>query len=185
VAIDGGTSSELLSLAHLAPPTPVWFLDLRLANREGREISRNFYWLSTSEDELDWENSLWFVTPTKRFADFTALDELPDVELEVEAGVEQSAPDLEVSVRLANPTDAVAFFIELRLVDARDQSYLPVLWDDNYLTLLPGEERLVRALLPGAGPLDGAAVVASGWNVPETAAALEAGTVRARRQGPS
>jgi len=185
VAIDGGTSTELLSLAHLEPPTPVWFLDLRLADREGGEVARNFYWLSTTEDELDWEGSLWFVTPTKRFADFTALDELPDVELEVEAGVERPAPDLEVSVRLANPSETVAFFIELRLVDARDQSYLPVLWDDNYLTLLPGEERLVRARLPHAGALDGAAVVVAGWNVPETAAALASGSIKTGRQGSS
>ena len=185
VAIDGGSSSMLLSLAGLEPPTPVWFLDLRLADREGLEVARNFYWLSTTEDVLDWEGSLWFVTPTKSFADFTALNQLPEVALEVEAGVERPAPDLEIWVRLTNPTDAVAFFVELRFVNARDESYLPVLWDDNYLTLLPGEERLVRARLPHAGALDGAAVTIAGWNVPETAAALSAGTATSSRQGSS
>jgi exo-1,4-beta-D-glucosaminidase len=125
------------------------------------------------------------VTPTKSFADFTALNQLPEVALEVEAGVERPAPDLEIWVRLTNPTDAVAFFIELRFVNARDESYLPVLWDDNYLTLLPGEERLVRARLPHAGVLDGAAVTVAGWNVPETAAALSAGTATSSRHGSS
>jgi exo-1,4-beta-D-glucosaminidase len=134
---------------------------------------------------LDWESSLWFVTPTKGFADFSALDQLPEVTLEVAAAIERPAPDLEIAVRLTNPTDAVAFFVELRFVNARDESYLPVLWDDNYLTLLPGEERLVRARVPRAGALDGAAVVVSGWNVPETAAALAAGSITTGRQGSS
>lgn len=185
VAIDGGASSLLVSLAHLEPPTPVWFLDLRLADREGQEIARNFYWLSTTEDVLDWENSLWFVTPAKGFADFSALDQLPEVTLEVAAAIERPAPDLEIVVRLTNPTDAVAFFVELRLVNARDESYLPVLWDDNYLTLLPGEERLVRARVPRAGVLEGAAVVVSGWNVPAIAAALQSGAITTNRQGSS
>lgn len=184
VAIDGGASSVLMSLAHLEPPTPVWFLDLRLADREGQEIAHNFYWLSTTEDVLDWENSLWFVTPTRGFADFSALDQLPEVTLEVVAAIERPSPDLEIAVKLSNPSDAVAFFVELRFVNARDQSYLPVLWDDNYLTLLPREERLVRARVPRAGALDGAAVVVSGWNVPETIAKLEAGTI-AQGRGPS
>jgi exo-1,4-beta-D-glucosaminidase len=185
VAIDGGSSSLLLSLAHLEPPTPVWFLDLRLADREGREVARNFYWLSTTEDVLDWEGSLWFVTPARSFADFTALDQLPEVGLEVAAAIERPAPDFEIAVRLRNPTEAIAFFIELRLVNARDESYLPVLWDDNYVTLLPGEERLVRARVPHAGAVDGAAVTVAGWNVPETAAALAAGTIAANRPGAS
>jgi len=120
VAIDAGSSSLLMSLAHLEPPTPVWFLDLRLADREGREVGRNFYWLSTSEDVLDWEGSLWFVTPTKSFADFTALEQLPAVTLELAASIERPAPGPEVAVRLRNPSQAVAFFIELRLVDAAD-----------------------------------------------------------------
>jgi exo-1,4-beta-D-glucosaminidase len=179
VAIDAGSSSLLLSLAHLQPPTPVWFLDLRLADREGREVGRNFYWLSTSEDVLDWEGSLWFVTPTKSFADFTALSRLPAVTLELAAAIERPGSGPEVAVRLRNPSQAVAFFIELRLVDAADQSYLPVLWDDNYVTLLPGEERLLRVRAPGAGSLAGAVVKAAGWNVPEAVARLEPGAAAA------
>jgi len=43
---------------------------------------------------------------------------------------------------------------------------LPVVWDDNYFTLMPGEAREVEAVYPIEG-LDGAeAVVAvDGWNV--------------------
>ncbi len=36
-------------------------------------MSRNFYWLSTREDVLDWKKTKWYYTPTKVHADLTAL----------------------------------------------------------------------------------------------------------------
>jgi exo-1,4-beta-D-glucosaminidase len=183
VSLAPGTSARVRSLADLKPPTPVWFLDLRLADRTGTELARNFYWLSTTEDVLDYENNLWFVTPAKGFADFTALAELPEVELELSSTIERRTPELEVAVRMINPTEALAFFVELRLVNPRDESYLPVLWDDNYVSLLPGEERLVRARLPQTDDVAGAAVIASGWNVPVTAVALDVEPVGRGRAG--
>ncbi len=51
-------------------------------------------------------------------------------------------------VHLSNPTDALAFFVELRVVDADGSSILPVLWDDNYVSILPGESRELTARFP-------------------------------------
>jgi len=159
-------SRPVASLAGLAPPTPVWFLDLRLADIAGDEIARNFYWLSTHDDELDYDNSLWFVTPTRAFADFGALDRLPKVELEVGAtridGV--GSPTIEVALR--NPSRSLAFFTELRVVDNDDRSFLPALWDDNYVSVLPGEARTVTARFPQTATLDGSTLVTQGWNSP-------------------
>jgi len=59
----------------------------------------------------------------------------------------------------------------LQLTGRGDQEALPVLWEDNYLSLLPGETRVVTATyrvrdLGGALPQ----LVVSGWNVPRTIA---------------
>jgi exo-1,4-beta-D-glucosaminidase len=154
-------SRPLLALKNLDPPSPVWFLDLRLRDASGTEVARNFYWLSTRPDVLDYENNLWFVTPTKEYADFTALDDLPEVELEVSA----FGNGAEVTVQLSNPTDALAFFVELRVVDAEGVSILPVLWDDNYVSILPGESRELRARFPTEDDVSGATLNLQGWNV--------------------
>ncbi len=151
----------LVSLADLESPTPVWFLDLRLNDASGTEVARNFYWLSTEPDVLDYENNLWFVTPTKKFADFTALDDLPEVELEV--SVSSDGP--ETTVLLSNPSESLAFFVELRVVDAEGNSILPVLWDDNYVSILPGKGRELTARFPTADDLSNATLVVNGWNV--------------------
>jgi len=154
-------AQPLVSFAGQQAPTPVWFLDLRLNDSSGAEVARNFYWLSTEPDVLDYENNLWFVTPTKEFADFTALDDLPGVELEVSATADGS----EVTVQLGNSTDALAFFVELRVVDGDGNSILPVLWDDNYVSILPGESRELTARFPTVDDVSGATLAVQGWNV--------------------
>jgi exo-1,4-beta-D-glucosaminidase len=158
-------SEPLVALSDLQPPTAVWFLDLRLSDADGAEVARNFYWLSTESDVLDYDNHRWFVTPTKEFADFTALSDLPEVELDI--SVMTGAND-EVIVQLSNPSDALAFFVELRVVDSNGDTILPVLWDDNYVSILPGEVRRLEARFPGGGDLSGAALMITGWNVGET-----------------
>ncbi len=160
-------AQPLVSLADQESPTPVWFLDLRLRDTTEAEVARNFYWLSSKPDVLDYENNLWYVTPTRKFADFTALGDLPEVELEVSA----SANGPEVTVHLGNPTEALAFFVELRVVDAEGNSILPVLWSDNYVSILPGESRELTARFPTVDDVSDAALALQGWNV----AAIEVG----------
>ena len=158
-------AQPLVSLADQESPTPVWFLDLRLHDASGAEVARNFYWLSTEPDVLDYENNLWFVTPTKEFADFTALDNLLEVELDVSAEASAGDNGAKVTVQLSNSSESLAFFVELRVVDAEGSSILPVLWDDNYVSILPGESRELTARFPTAGDVTGAAVAVQGWNV--------------------
>ncbi len=163
--LPAGGARPLVSLADLESPTPVWFLDLQLHGASGDEVARNFYWFSTEPDVLDYENNLWFVTPTKEFADFTALDDLPEVVLDVSGTMTDAMEGAEVQVLLSNPSDALAFFVELRVVDAGGSTILPVLWNDNYVSILPGESRELTARLPTAGDVTGATLVLQGWNV--------------------
>ena len=121
--------------------------------------------MASRPDVLDYENHKWFVTPTKGFADFAALDDLPEVVLEASTGVSPGVNGAEVTVLLSNPSDALAFFVELRIIDAGGRSILPVLWNDNYVSILPGESRELVARLPTTGDVSGGKLVLQGWNV--------------------
>ena len=70
-----------------------------------------------------------------------------------------------VAKRLGNASDALAFFVELRVVDADGNSILPVLWDDNYVSILPGESRELVARFPAEDGVSGARLMVKGWNV--------------------
>jgi exo-1,4-beta-D-glucosaminidase len=54
-----------------------------------------------------------------------------------------------IHVSLSNPSDILAFFVELEVVGA-DSGHLvaPVLWSDNYVSLMPGEEMEIRGEIP-------------------------------------
>jgi exo-1,4-beta-D-glucosaminidase len=171
-----GRPQRLLELPETEDLTPVYFLDLKLRAADDGIVGRNFYWLSTKPDVLDEEGTEWFYTPNKSFADFTALGELPPVALQVRGSLGTTPGEPSFEVELQNPTDALAFFVELRLVDpATGHSILPVLWDDNYVSLLPGETRSIRARFPGttAEQLERARLEYSGWNVKHAALILE------------
>ena len=70
-------------------------------------------------------------------------------------------------VRISNPGNQIAFFIQAALTQGNGGAeILPVLWSDNYLSLLPGETRELRARfsLENAGGKQPALEV-GGWNI--------------------
>ncbi|GET25955.1 glycoside hydrolase family 2 TIM barrel-domain containing protein [Prolixibacter sp. NT017] len=141
-SVDEYTSKELLSLPEMRGTTPVYFADLRIVSPEGKEIAHSFYWLSQKKDVPDFKNTKWYVTPIKEYADFTALTELPKVKVEKTETVEQHGDQTWVKVTLKNPSDKLAFFIGLKAKTSEShEMILPVFWNDNYISLLPGEER--------------------------------------------
>ncbi len=132
--------------------SPVYFLSLRLTDGQGRLIARNFYWLSRKPDVLDFEHSQWFVTPNRSFADFRALRRLPAVELKTTSFVSEAEGAKMLVAQIENPSDKLAFFVELQVVNRQSgEPVLPILWEDNYISLLPGESRSIKAIFPVAG----------------------------------
>lgn len=165
VAVDAPV--KILDLPAFPGITPVYFLDLRLAGGDGAELARSFYWLSTKKDVLDLPASEWFVTPNKSYADFTALAALPPADVALKQRVEEAGDEKRIRLTLTNRSRVVAFFIELTLVgDSSGETILPVLWDDNYVSLLPGERRELTATMNRrAAAHETPLVRVSGWNV--------------------
>ena len=47
---------------------------------------------------------------------------------------------------MKNPSASVAFQVHLRATKGKDgDDLVPIFWDDNYFSLLPGEEKSVTA----------------------------------------
>jgi exo-1,4-beta-D-glucosaminidase len=144
------TYKDLFSIPAIDKVTPVYFVRLMLKDESGRVLSRNFYWLSAAAQ-----------------ADFKGLAELPAVKLDVNHAMEQKGRESVAKVILKNPTDRIAFFIHLGLLRGKNgEEVLPVRWDDNYFSLVPGETREVTAQhaiedLKGATPT----IDVGGWNI--------------------
>lgn len=147
--VPAGERRDVVALGALPAGSPVCFVDARLEGADGALLAQSLYWLPAEPDVLDWEKSEWFYTPVSRFADLTAVTRLPPAPLAVSHRFRPSAEGHEVEVTLENPGSTLAFFVELAVVRATSgELAVPVRWDDNYVSLLPGERRTVRAVIP-------------------------------------
>jgi exo-1,4-beta-D-glucosaminidase len=161
------SSNEIFVLPDMQDLNPMYFLRLTVQDSAGKIVGSNFYWLSTSSETLDWEKSNWYTTPTATYADFTALRQLPKVKLKINSRNEREGAEEVTSVMIENPSKNLAFFVRLKVDKGKGgDEILPVLWQDNYFSLIPGEKREITATyrvreLGNANPV----VEVSGWNV--------------------
>jgi exo-1,4-beta-D-glucosaminidase len=147
--------------------TPTYFVVLTLEDPNGGVVSRNVYWLSTTAETLAWDDTEWHYTQVKRYADMTALNSLPAAQVKATARFAVSDEEGRARVTLENRSEAMAFFVHASVRKGQDgEEILPVLWEDNYVTLAPGESLDLGATY-AAGDLGSAvpAVRVEGWNV--------------------
>jgi exo-1,4-beta-D-glucosaminidase len=167
VDVGANKSVRLFTLPEPAGLSSTYFVALTLRDSSGTLVSRNFYWLSTQPDTMGKpvEASSWYYTPTRQFADFRELRNLPPADVKVSATSERKGADEVTRVTLENDGKSVAFAVRLK-VNQGAEEILPVLWEDNYVSLLPGEKREITATY-AAKSLNGVepAVEINGWNV--------------------
>jgi exo-1,4-beta-D-glucosaminidase len=161
------SSAKIFELPEFNNISTTYFLDLRLNNDKGIEIGNNFYWLSTRPDVLDYGAKVepWpYYTPSKEFADLTALNSLPPARINVKHHAEMTGEQTKMTATLHNAGETIAFFIELKVSKKKNgETILPVFWEDNYVSLLPGETRTIEATF--SATKDQAVLTLNGWNL--------------------
>jgi exo-1,4-beta-D-glucosaminidase len=172
LAADANTTAFVIpALPHLST---TYFVRLTLTDAAGRPLSDNLYWLSTKPDVFDWPHSTYYHTPLTAHADLTALKDLPRARLTVTAHTSRRGDEETAHIRLTNTSNTLAFFLRLHLTRGPNgDDLLPVLWQDNYISLLPDEQRELTATyhlkdLHATQP----ALHVSGWNLPPQTHAL-------------
>ncbi|MEY2226244.1 sugar-binding domain-containing protein [Streptomyces sp. BF23-19] len=153
-------------------PDSTYLARLTLTDSAGREVSRNVYWLSTRPDVLDYDAGDWYHTPTTTYGDLTGLNSLAAATVTATARTTRHAGSQStttVTIRNTSSGNTPALLTDLHLVDGRDAPVLPVRWNDNQISLWPGESAVLTAHHRTADPADGAPRVrVSGWNTPTT-----------------
>lgn len=139
-----GTLKVALLPSPLPATTKTYFLVLSLyeSEQQMQPLTTNTYWLSTTTDKLDWKKSTWYNTPLTRYADFNDLNKLPPSTPNVTV---VSYASENTTLLVQNPdSDSILFFVRLRLL-VGGADVLPVLWSDNYITLLPLAQMTITA----------------------------------------
>jgi exo-1,4-beta-D-glucosaminidase len=147
---------DAFSIPYFNDLTPVYFVKLIIEDENGLIKSENFYWLSSKAG----------IDDTGCFFD---LKKLPYTAPKFTFTTEENKADgnLSVNVKLTNDSDKLAFFIRVILTKGKGgEEVLPVYWDDNYFSILPGETKNVTASVAQMD-LDGAIpfIKTEGWNM--------------------
>ena len=128
-AVEEVAGSSVVKVAQIeigAAITPVYFVKLDLNDKDGKLLSTNFYWQSLVED------------------DFTGLKALPTAMVGVGAVSRAAGDRTVVTVTLRNSSPAIALMTHVQLHrKTSGKRVLPVFYSDNYLSLVPGESRVV------------------------------------------
>jgi exo-1,4-beta-D-glucosaminidase len=125
---------------------------------------------------MDWKKTEdTSYAPVATYEDLTALNRLPKVTLDAVARLERQGDADGVRVTIRNPSLHLAFQVHLGIRKAgQDDEVLPVLWEDNYLALLPGESKEIAVRYLEKGALgEAATLVVDGWNVDPLSVPLE------------
>jgi len=149
-SVSANAYKEAFAVPELPDLGPVSFVKLELNDPRGALVSDNFYWL-----------------PGKDADGLKALGRLPPVRPATAFQVDSPGSERIVRAKVSNPTERLAFFIQLAVTKGpQGEEVLPVAWDDNYFSLLPHESREIAATV-AAGDLAGAVptLEVGGWNI--------------------
>jgi mannosylglycoprotein endo-beta-mannosidase len=147
--VAGSTTVKAAQIEIPARISSLYFVKLTLHDAEGRQISTNFYWQNVAQD------------------DFTGLSQLPEAALDVTGTSHPEGAKTVLNLTLHNTTETIALMTHLQLHrKGSGERVLPVFYSDNYMTLVPGETRVVTVEaatkdLNGEAPL----VLVDGFNV--------------------
>jgi len=131
--------------------TAVNFIVTRVTDSLGNEVSRNFYWVTTS---------------TTR--NFNELQTLPTVTLYTSYDIEHNGTTNLVKMRILNFMNTPALLIRVKALTASGEQILPAYFSDNYFSLMPGEVRDITIEYDDKHLGDGEPQFAvEGWNITE------------------
>ena len=104
---------------------------IKLTLKEGDEIiSDNFYWRGVED------------------GNYQALRDLPKVDLNNSTVVKKSGDEWLLTTTLKNTTETPALMVRLKVIGkSSGERILPVFYSDNYISLMPGEEKVITMKL--------------------------------------
>jgi hypothetical protein len=146
------STGSVIGMEYPLGVTAVHFIRLEL--RRGADLlSENFYWRGLEEGK------------------FEQLRELPKVPLEETTTVAETSDGYRLTTELSNNSTAPAIMVRLKAVRATSgDRILPVLYSDNYVSLMPGERRTLTAEVSRADARgERPRMVVEGFNVGEVA----------------
>jgi len=149
IAVSFNGATQVMTLPRYPESSPVFFVRCQLFDASGKQVVENTYWQSQKDDDLGPRaHDMVMTLRQDKWADMTALNTMPPVPLEIKATQTKLGQARHVTIRLHNPSEHIAFFERATISAQRDgNEILPIEYDDNYLTIFPGETAEIHGII--------------------------------------
>ena len=118
------------------------FIKLLLTDASGKEIADAFYWRSKDEYK-----GAWTMTGPA-VSGFQEINKLKKTVLDAQATITSLDDKVVIKATVKNTGNGLSFFTQYRLVGEDDKSIKPAFYSDNFLNLLPAEQKTIEIELP-------------------------------------
>jgi hypothetical protein len=142
--------NRCFKLEYPSDLSEVFFIRLKLT-KGNKIVSENFYWRSAKEStkknapsntKLSMRS---YYTRDFKYEDLTALNTLAKVKIKTETKVVKKGNKFLLTTTLFNNTKTVAPLIKLKVIRQKSKErILPVIFNDNYISLMPGEKKVIK-----------------------------------------
>lgn len=140
LTLEANSVQNVYTVNNSAPNT---FLSLAILDKDNKQIADNFYCLSSKDDKYNWDKTMWVGTPMLEYGDFKNLSNLPTIDMKVNISPIQGNKK-GITVELENTSGTIALLTQLALTDGNKEIVYPVFWSDNYVSILPGEKKILE-----------------------------------------
>lgn len=148
-----GVSDAMTIAPEILSSNPVTLVSLEAVDAKGASLSRNFYWEGRQPSDLK------------------GMTAMPKVGLTASTTARIDGTETAATITLRNASQTPIIEAKATLFDAAGKQVLPAYFTDNYVSLLPGEERVIAVRYPTSRATGTVNVRLSGWNVtPSTVA---------------
>ena len=143
-ASDSSTKAIDIPQDVFANTSGTYLVQLQLKDAKDKLVSTNSYWVPGKLTEFDWAKTDYTHTPAKVSEDMKALAALPEARITATATTSGN----QVHLHLSNPSQKLAFQLAVELEDEHGAKLPQLAWSDNYIELMPGEQRDLVASIP-------------------------------------
>ncbi len=159
--------AKCFKIPHLDNLSKTYFLKLLLTDKTNAVKSINWYWLSQDVEQLDWNKTTFVNSLQTKYADFSDLQNMEKTSISMSYSTHIKKDSISHQISLINNGKRIAFFVRVWALKGKSgDDILPVFFSDNYISLAPGEKRVITCTYAtkDAGKVQ-PYFSTSGWNV--------------------
>ena len=157
---EDGVVNDVFTIDFPENISQVHFIKLKLTDEKGKQVGSNFYWRSNDE----YQGKTTVTGPAS--SGFESLAELPQINLRAKYTTRERNGMYFIDIEVKNPSNTIAFFTQLQLLDGNNKPVRPSYYTDNFFSLMPGEVRNIT-IETSKDKLTRNHLIIKGWNIKE------------------